>query len=326
MDKLMARFKAADKDGNGVIDRQELRGLLERVGDGQEAVHLDWLTEEDVEHIYQQYDINKDGVISFEEFVAMALDNILLEGKLEEYQQAFRSADEGGNGCVGATELFHLFKRLGNPISYERLVALFDKYDIDDSGTIDFPEFLRMFKDELLDLREVLDYIKLQAAEVQEAAAAASAATVEPSSPPSEPCEAHPGEVTMIFGEEELSRVLAACPGKLVVLMCSLTWCRPCKRFQPSYEKAAEYYADDVVFLKLYGNSNDSTKHVFKDKLKCRTTPTFFFFRDRKLLGQCHGANESRLEYNLRMMLQPGQAPSELLFARYFPSGDLIED
>ena len=48
-------------------------------------------------------------------------------------------------------------------------------------------------------------------------------------------------------------------------------------------QKAAEYYADNVVFLKLYGNSNDSTKHVFKDKLKCRTTPTFFFFRDSKL-------------------------------------------
>ena len=37
---------------------------------------------------------------------------------------------------MGATELFHLFKRLGNPISYERLVALFDKYDIDDSGEL----------------------------------------------------------------------------------------------------------------------------------------------------------------------------------------------
>ena len=43
-----------------------------------------------------------------------------------------------------------------------------------------------MFKDELLDLREVLDYIKLQAAEVQEAAAAANAAAAEPSSPPTE--------------------------------------------------------------------------------------------------------------------------------------------
>ncbi len=42
--------------------------------------------------------------------------------------------DEGGNGSVGATELFQLFKRLGNPISYDKLVALFEKYDVDDSG------------------------------------------------------------------------------------------------------------------------------------------------------------------------------------------------
>ncbi len=38
-----------------------------------------------------------------------------------------------------------------------------------------------------------------------------------------------------------------------------------------------------------------------------------------KLLGQCQGANESRLEYNLRMMLKPGQAPEKLLFKPYQP-------
>lgn len=30
--------------------------------------------------------------------------------------------------------------------------------------------------------------------------------------------------------------MLAANPGKLVVLMASLTWCRPCKTFQTTYE------------------------------------------------------------------------------------------
>lgn len=34
------------------------------------------------------------------------------------------------------------------------------------------------------------------------------------------------------------------------------------------------------------GNSNESTKALFKEKLKCRTTPSFLFFRD----GECLAA------------------------------------
>ncbi len=47
-------------------------------------------------------------------------------------------------------------------------------------------------------------------------------------------------------------------------------------------QAAAKHYADSTVFLKLFGNSNDSTKALFKERLKCRSTPTFYFFRDRE--------------------------------------------
>ena len=38
MAKLVAQFKAADKDGNGLIGREELRSVLERVAGGEEEV------------------------------------------------------------------------------------------------------------------------------------------------------------------------------------------------------------------------------------------------------------------------------------------------
>lgn len=41
----------------------------------------------------------------------------------------------------------------------------------------------------------------------------------------------------------------------------------------------AKHYAGTVVCLKLFGNSNDDTKRLFKEKLKARTTPSFYFFR-----------------------------------------------
>ncbi|KAL4440573.1 hypothetical protein ABPG75_003574 [Micractinium tetrahymenae] len=330
MRKLVARFEAADKDGNGVIDRDELRSLLERVGDGEDEVPMSWLTDDDVSEVLALYDTNGDGVISFEEFVRMAQDKIFLTGKLEEYRDAFRAVDAGGNGTISATELFQLFEKIGHPITYEKLVAVMEEYDVNQSGVLDFGEFLRMFRKELLDLKDIVAYIKKRTASKaaavaaqgkkmtvdQLAAASHAAAETAAAAPPAGATSGAglkllPGGVNLFFAEADLDAVLAAHPAKLVVLMASLTWCRPCKTFQATFEKAAQHYTD-AIFLKFYGNSNEGTKELFKERLKCRTTPSFFFFRDGAIIGSCTGANAKRLETNLRQAYgeqQPVQGP-----------------
>ena len=45
-------------------------------------------------------------------------------------------------------------------------------------------------------------------------------------------------------------------------------------------QNLAEHYSKGAHILKLYGNSNDDCKHLFKDRLLTRVTPTFFFFRN----------------------------------------------
>ena len=47
--------------------------------------------------------------------------------------------------CAGATELQALFESLGQPISYQKLFNIMEKYDVDESGQLDFGEFLRLF-------------------------------------------------------------------------------------------------------------------------------------------------------------------------------------
>ena len=37
---------------------------------------------------------------------------------------------------------------------------------------------------------------------------------------------------------------------------------------------------DKVGFAKVYGNVSEAAKHLFKDRLMARVTPTFYFFRD----------------------------------------------
>lgn len=42
--------------------------------------------------------------------------------------------------------------------------------------------------------------------------------------------------MSVIFSEAEFDQVLERFPDRLTVLEASLTWCRPCKGFEPSYK------------------------------------------------------------------------------------------
>lgn len=46
---------------------------------------------------------------------------------------------------TGATELRALFDLLGQPVSYQKLFNIMEQYDVDESGQLDFGEFLTMY-------------------------------------------------------------------------------------------------------------------------------------------------------------------------------------
>ncbi|XP_041360739.1 calmodulin-beta-like [Gigantopelta aegis] len=59
-DKFMETFKVFDMDGNGYIDKHELRYVMRRLGEN--------LSEEDTKAMFQLADLNGDGLIDFDEF------------------------------------------------------------------------------------------------------------------------------------------------------------------------------------------------------------------------------------------------------------------
>lgn len=297
--ELLNSFKAADTNHNGRIDRDELKALLERVNTGTTETIHGWWSDEDVEKVMQQYDTDKSGDIDFQEFEVLARDKVLLKGKLEEYEQAFKAVDIGGNGKIGASELAELFQNLGHPLTYERLVDIMKQYDVDHSGQIEFGEFLRMFQKDLLDLREILDYIRADPHEKQA---------------PTEQLQRFPGEVNLLFSEQELDDIIKEEASSLVVLMSTVTWCRPCKGMQKAIQNLAEHYKNGVHMLRLYGNSNDECKHLFKDRLLTRVTPTFFFWRNGEIVHTHTGANKAKLEHYMRQFLPASSNMPEYLY------------
>ncbi|XP_074663137.1 neo-calmodulin-like [Tubulanus polymorphus] len=62
-DELMRAFRVFDADGNGKISADELKKMLRKRGDK--------LTEEEMNDVMNNADINEDGFIDYEEFVRM---------------------------------------------------------------------------------------------------------------------------------------------------------------------------------------------------------------------------------------------------------------
>lgn len=295
LDRHLELFQRADTDNNGVLDKNELRAVLESIGDGTESLDVPWLTDADLESILRQYDGDDNGVIDQAEFRRLAEDNVFLTRALKEYKAMFDGLDTGGNGTIGPTELYQFFETNADASadqgSFEHVCALISRYDLNNDGVISFPEFLRLCRYErALPLDDILAYAST--------APAVADAVVEEYTSPYES-----GTVHMITSKDEFVTALEGERGKrLIVLFGSLTWCRPCKKIQPQLEKIAKAYPD-VLFLKLYGNESDQTKSFFKDDLKVRVTPSFFFFKDGELAGSCTGANPTTVETHMRTAL-----------------------
>eukprot|EP00877_Chromochloris_zofingiensis_P005763 jgi/Chrzof1/15188/Cz09g30240.t1 len=100
--ELRQMFKMADIDENGRIDRTELRQLLESVDNGRAYLLFGgWLPEDQVNATMVKYDKDKSGDIDFDEFTQLVYDGLLLQGALEQYEEAFAAVDDSGNGTLG---------------------------------------------------------------------------------------------------------------------------------------------------------------------------------------------------------------------------------
>ena len=64
-ENLADPFRVFDKDGNGVISREELREVMLNLGEK--------LTEEEVDEMLREADVDGDGQINYEEFVRMIM-------------------------------------------------------------------------------------------------------------------------------------------------------------------------------------------------------------------------------------------------------------
>lgn len=127
-------FQEADKDGSGFLTLDELTAVLRQKGyKGTDA---------NIKAMFGSSDISGDNKISLDEYLtAMGLVPPK-DHKAAAMRSCFRSFDTDNSGSIDRKELQAVFAELGRTLSEEEVARLISLSDKDDSGTINYEEFI----------------------------------------------------------------------------------------------------------------------------------------------------------------------------------------
>ncbi|XP_046341423.1 thioredoxin-like [Haliotis rufescens] len=89
----------------------------------------------------------------------------------------------------------------------------------------------------------------------------------------------------------QFDQMLAANPGKLIVVDFFATWCGPCRDIAPFLESLSDKY-DQVVFCKVDVDENQDTS----EECGVDCMPTFRFYINGIEVDSLEGADRERLE------------------------------
>lgn len=135
-------FEAYDKDGNSTLEKNQLRALL---ADNLGVTEAD-ITQDQLDWHFDRIDENKDGHITFSEYV---------RDDLNQFAHFFgeripNKKDRSEDDLIDIEEFRKLmedtFKPLNIPITQEMVQWNFDKIDTDHSGRISFGEYVAFVK------------------------------------------------------------------------------------------------------------------------------------------------------------------------------------
>mmetsp|Transcript_12129 Transcript_12129/g.16529 ORF Transcript_12129/g.16529 Transcript_12129/m.16529 type:complete len:521 (+) Transcript_12129:221-1783(+) len=132
---LKELFKSFDRDDSGTITLAELKEGLKKMGNS--------MTEAEVEAVMGSIDIDGDGYLSYEEFIAATLHMNKLNSE-ENLWKAFATFDTDDSGFITPDELRDALVKYGMDV--ENIEDIIAEVDQDNDGRINYDEFVHMMR------------------------------------------------------------------------------------------------------------------------------------------------------------------------------------
>ncbi|KAL1673153.1 hypothetical protein EV122DRAFT_294396 [Schizophyllum commune] len=141
-------FESFDRDGNGMITVDELRGVMHSLNRRP--------TDEQIMEMIDKVDVDGDGRVNFREFLMLMgadasffrPDDMVVDGAPsaaeKEIKEIFRSFDKNGDGTVSVNELKEILESFGTRLSQGQAEAMINAADTNGDGVVGYEEFVKV--------------------------------------------------------------------------------------------------------------------------------------------------------------------------------------
>jgi len=149
--RLRKAFDAHDVGGLGYITDVQLSETMETLGMK--------MTVDELKATMDEVDVDRSGTISWPEFVfvmskfgaGQSIEHKFTENRLAELRAVFDLFDLNGNGKMDVLELQQVLRSVGLSLGPTEVQAMINSVDADQSGSIEWPEFLYLMSKQVVD-------------------------------------------------------------------------------------------------------------------------------------------------------------------------------
>jgi Ca2+-binding EF-hand superfamily protein len=136
--EIKEAFDAIDSDHSGFIDVEELKIAMQALG-------LDNRKDE-TSRIVEDMDKNKDGKISFEEFLSLLTLQITDKDHENEMKKIHSFISDESTQKINALSLKAICEDLGEEITEDEILEMIEEADYDKDGEVDINDFMVLMK------------------------------------------------------------------------------------------------------------------------------------------------------------------------------------
>lgn len=129
-------FELIDKNNDGEITLDELRNFFNGLGDK--------MTDADLQDMINEADVEGNGSITFDGFMALMNRKLRSEHVEEEIIETFKKFDQDNNGLIGPEDIYNLLQNFNQDITISEAEEMIRNIDIDDDGMVNYKEFVKM--------------------------------------------------------------------------------------------------------------------------------------------------------------------------------------